>query len=219
GGPRAQYGYLFSHEFQFLAAHGYVVFFTNPRGSQGYGEAHSRAIVNDWGNADYRDLMAWTDYVAAQPYVDPERLGVTGGSYGGYMTLWIIGHTQRFKAAVAQRVVSNWISMWGSSDENWSFQAEFGDKPPWENLENLWRQSPMSSIGNARTPTLILHSEEDHRCPIEQGEQAYVALRTLGVPCEMVRFPDESHGLSREGRTDRRIARLEHMLRWFARYL
>jgi len=196
-----------------------VVYFSNPRGGQGYGEEHAKAIWGDWGSVDYADLMAWADYMTRQPYIDTDRMGVTGGSYGGYMSLWIIGHTQRFKAAVAQRVVSNFVSMWGSSDLNWIFQEIVNDKPPWEDLEGIWSHSPMAHIGNAKTPTLIIHSEHDHRCPIEQGEQAFVALKTLGVDSEMVRFPDEPHGLSRAGRTDRRIVRLNHIKRWFDKYL
>jgi dipeptidyl aminopeptidase/acylaminoacyl peptidase len=219
GGPLVQYGNFFMHEFYYLAAHGYVVYFCNPRGSQGYGEEHAKAIANNWGTADYEDLMAWVDFVEKKPYIDREKMGVTGGSYGGYMTNWIIGHTNRFKAAVTQRCVSNLISMWGSSDFNWAFQEVFGDEAPWENFENYWRQSPMKYIGNAKTPTLVIHSEQDLRCATEQGEQVFVALKKLGVPTEMVRFPDEPHGLSRAGRTDRRIVRLEHILRWFDRYL
>ena len=219
GGPLTQYGYLFMHEFNYLAAQGYVVYFCNPRGGRGYGEAHAKAIYRDWGNKDYIDLMAWADYVASQPYIDPARMGVTGGSYGGYMTVWIIGHTQRFKAAVTQRCVSNFVSMWGSSDFNWSFQTELDNKPPFEDLENYWKHSPIAYIGTARTPTKVIHNEFDLRCPIEQGEQVFVALKRLGVDTEMVRFPDEFHGLSRSGRTDRRIARLNHILSWFEKYL
>ena len=219
GGPLAMYAEFFMHEFYYLAAQGYVVYFSNPRGGQGYGETHAKAIWQDWGNADYADLMSWTDYVAAQPYIDTNRMGVTGGSYGGYMSLWIIGHTQRFQAAVPQRVVSNFVSMWGSSDLNWIFQQVLDNKPPWEDLEKYWKHSPMAYIGNAKTPTLLIHSENDHRCPIEQGEQAFVALKTLGVDAEMVRFPEEPHGLSRIGRTDRRIARLNHIARWMGKYL
>jgi len=219
GGPRVQYGNFFMHEFYFLAAQGYVVYFCNPRGGLGYGEEHAKAIWNNWGTADYEDLMAWVDFVQQKPYIDPERMGVTGGSYGGYMTNWIIGHTDRFKAAVTQRSVSNLISMYGSSDFNWVFQVEFGDKPPWESFENYWRQSPMKYIGNAKTPTLVIHSEQDLRCDMEQDEQVFVALKKLGVDTEMVRFPDEPHSLSRSGRTDRRIERLNHILRWFDRYL
>ncbi len=219
GGPQTQYGNFFMHEFYFLAAHGYVVHFCNPRGGRGYGEEHTKAIYTSWGGADYDDLMAWTDFIASKPYVDKSQMGVTGGSYGGYMTVWIIGHTERFRAAVAQRCVSNFVSMWGSSDFNWQFQQELNDKPPFEDLQKFWDHSPIKYIGSAKTPTLVIHSENDHRCPIEQGEQVFVALKRLGVDSEMVRFPNEFHGLSRNGRTDRRIARLNHIVRWFNKYL
>ncbi len=219
GGPMAQYGNFFMHEFYYLAAHGYVVYFSNPRGGLGYGEEHAKAIWGGWGGADYDDLMAWTDYMLQQPYIDPQRLGVTGGSYGGYMTAWIIGHTKRYQAAVAQRSVTNCVSMWGSSDANWVFQMPWGNKPPYEDIEALWESSPMKHVGNARTPTLVIHSERDMRCPLEQGQQLYVALKTLHVDTELILFPDEPHGLSRVGRTDRRIARLKHIRRWFDRYL
>lgn len=220
GGPLGQYGHAFMHEFYYLAAQGYVVAFSNPRGGRGYGEAHAKAIWNAWGGADYDDIVAWTDLVAAKPYVDSGRLGVTGGSYGGFLTNWIIGHTDRFRAAVTQRCVTNQISTWGACDLNWIFQQEIGaNKPPWENLELYWEHSPLKYIGNAKTPTLIIHSEQDLRCELAQGEQIYVALKVLGVETELVLFPDESHGLSRTGRTDRRIARLNHLLRWFDRYL
>jgi dipeptidyl aminopeptidase/acylaminoacyl peptidase len=219
GGPLTQYGNYFMHEFYFLAAQGYVVHFSNPRGGRGYGEEHAKAIWGGWGGADYADLMAWTDYVAQQSYIDPERMGVGGGSYGGYMTLWIIGHTHRFKAAVTMRCVSNLVSLWGSSDLNWTFQQDLSNKPPFEDLQKFWDHSPIKYIGNAKTPTLVIHNEMDLRCPIEQGEQVFVALKRLGVDSEMVRFPEEFHGLSRSGRTDRRIARLNHILRWFDKYL
>jgi len=219
GGPHIPYGNSFMHEFYFLAAHDYVVYFSNPRGGQGYGEKHATAIQNNWGTVDYEDVMAWADLVAQKPYIDTARMGVTGGSYGGYLTNWVIGHTDRFKAAVTQRCVSNLVSMYGSSDGNWAFQRELGDVPPWEDLENYWRQSPMKHIGNVKTPTLVIHSEQDLRCAIEQGEQVFVALKKLGVETEMVRFPDEPHGLSRSGRTDRRIERLNHILRWFDKHL
>ena len=219
GGPLIQYGHFFMHEFYYLAAQGYVVAFCNPRGGRGYGEAHAKAIWNAWGTVDYDDVMAWADVVARRRYVDRKRMGVTGGSYGGYLTNWIIGHTRRFKAAVTQRSLSNFISMWGSSDGNWGSQEVVGDLPPWENVEAFWDRSPMKYIGNARTPTLVVHSEQDLRCNIEQGEQVYVALKVLGVDTEMVRFPAESHELSRSGRTDRRVARLNAIMGWFDRYL
>ncbi len=219
GGPQTQYGHFFMHEFYYLAAQGYVVYFSNPRGGSGYGEAHTKAIHNAWGTVDYNDLMTWTDLVAQKPYIDQARMGVTGGSYGGYMTNWIIGHTHRFKAAVTQRSVSNLVSMWGSSDFNWSFQETFDNKAPYESIEGLWRESPMKYLADARTPTLVIHNEQDLRCAIEQGEQVFIALKKLGVDTEFVVFPEEPHGLSRTGRTDRRIARLKSISGWFDRYL
>jgi dipeptidyl aminopeptidase/acylaminoacyl peptidase len=220
GGPLAQYGNFIMHEFYFLAAQGYIIYFCNPRGGWGYGEAHAQAIYNNWGGPDYADLMKWADYVQAQPYIDPARMGVTGGSYGGFMTTWIIGHTDRFKAAVTERSVSNMLSMDGSSDLAYRFHALFGaEKHAWEDFDNYWRQSPLKYIANAKTPTLVIHNEADLRCEIEQGEQVFIALKKLGVETEMVRFPGEPHSLSRAGRTDRRIARLLHILGWFDRYL
>ncbi|MFM8319575.1 MAG: prolyl oligopeptidase family serine peptidase, partial [Chloroflexota bacterium] len=147
GGPLTQYGYAFMHEFYYLAAQGFVVSFCNPRGGRGYGEQHGAAIWGAWGTVDYADLMAWADYVASQPYIDPQRMGVCGGSYGGYMTAWIIGHTTRFKAAVAMRCVSNFVSMWGSSDMNWSFQQAVEAGAPFEDLHKHWDRSPMKYIG------------------------------------------------------------------------
>jgi dipeptidyl aminopeptidase/acylaminoacyl peptidase len=214
GGPMLQYGQTFFHEFHFLAGQGYVVFFTNPRGSRGYGNDFVSAIVGDFGGPAYADLMAWTDYVAALPYVDENRLGVTGGSYGGYMTNWIVGHTDRFQGAVTQRSLSNLISFNGSSDV-WLFELLFAGKPAWEALEDYWRQSPLAYVGNVTTPTLIIHSEQDLRVAQEQAEQFFKALRSRGVKTELILFPEESHGLSRGGRTDRRVARLQHILRWF----
>jgi len=220
GGPLTQYGFFFMHEFFYLASHGYVVYFCNPRGGQGYGEAHAKAIYyGKWGTVDFADLMAWADYMKVQPYIDPNRMGVTGGSYGGYMTVWIIGHTDRFKAAVSQRCVSNLISLWGASDFNWSFQTIFDDKAPYENLDVLWECSPIKHIDTASTPTLVIHSLQDLRCAIEQSEQVYVALKNLGVETEFLIFPDSPHGVSRTGRTDRKIVRLQGILDWFERYL
>jgi len=219
GGPQTQYGNMYMHEFYYLAAAGYVVYWSNPRGSQGYGEAHTGSIYGQWGTVDYDDVMAWADYAAKLPYIDPERMGVTGGSYGGYMTVLIIGRTGRFKAAVAQRVVSNFLSFYGSSDLNFGLEHLAGTAAPWDDMATCWAQSPISAIGNAKTPTLVIHSENDHRCDQEQGEQVFIALRRLGVPTELLLLPGESHGVSRGGRTDRRIARLEHMLGWFERYV
>ncbi len=219
GGPLLQYGHYFMHEFHYLAAQGYVVYFSNPRGGLGYGEEHAKAIWGAWGTKDYEDLMAWSDNIAERPFIDRDRMGVTGGSYGGYMTCWILGHTDRFGAAVIQRCVSNFISMWGSSDYNWIFQQVINNKAPFEDLANAWDRSPLKYIANVKTPALVIHSEDDFRTPIEQGEQVFVALKRLGIDTEFVRFPGESHGMSRQGRTDRRIVRLEHILRWMNKYL
>jgi len=220
GGPQVQYGNSFMHEFFYLAAQGYVVYFSNPRGGQGYGEEHCKAIWNKWGTVDYDDVQAWWEFMMQQPFIDTERMGVTGGSYGGYMTSMIIGRSNQFKTAVSQRAVNNLVSMWGSSDYNWAFQQSIGEnKPPFENLDTYWEQSPMKYVGNAKTPTLVIHSQSDFRVAQEQGEQLYVALKRLGVDTEMVLFPNEPHGLSRGGRTDRRIDRLNHILRWLDKYL
>ncbi len=195
GGPQMQYGNLYSHEMAYLAGLGYVVYWSNPRGGQGYGEEHAKSIFGKWGTVDYDDVMAWTDFMAQKPYIDTDRMGVTGGSYGGYMTTLIIGRTDRFKAAVAQRVVSNFISFYGSSDLNWGLENLAGSPAPWEDMEANWSQSPISAIGNAKTPTMVFHSEQDYRCDKEQGEQVYVALKRLGVDTELILFPGESHGL------------------------
>lgn len=218
GGPRTQYGNTFFHEFQLLAAKGYVVFYSNPRGSQGYGEEFAGAIVKDWGNLDYKDIMAGVDYLITKPYVESKRLGVTGGSYGGYMTNWIVGHTNRFKAAVTQRSVVNLVSFLGSSDFGYDDHREFGGQP-WNNFEEYVRMSPITYVEKIRTPLLILHNEQDLRCSIEQAEQLFTALKVLKRKVEFVRFPEEPHGLSRHGRPDRRLARLEWILKWFDRYL
>lgn len=219
GGPLVQYGKFFMHEFYYLAAQGYVVYFCNPRGGRGYGEEHARSINGAWGTADYDDVMAFAEFMAEKSYISKPRMGVTGGSYGGYMTVWIIGHSEMFKGAVTQRCVSNFISEWGSSDYNWTFEKELEAGMPFEDLKKYWDMSPIQYIGNAKTPTLVIHSENDLRCPIEQGEQVFVALKRLGVDTEFVRFPDEFHGLSRSGRTDRRVVRLKHIVRWFEKYL
>ncbi|MCB1216185.1 S9 family peptidase [bacterium] len=222
GGPHVAYGRSIMHEFHYLSGLGYVVFFCNPRGSHGYGEAHVSAISRAWGDNDYSDCMKFTDAVLRRfTNIDKERVGVTGGSYGGYMTNWIIGHTQRFAAAVTQRCVSNFLSFQGSSDVGFLFHHVFGKdaRTPWEDKERFLAMSPMTFIPKAKTPTLVVHSENDLRCPIEQGEQVYVQLKLQGVETEFVRFPEESHGLSRGGRTDRRIERLERISGWFDRYL
>ena len=218
GGPRVQYAHTFFHEMQYLAAKGYVVFYTNPRGGSGKGETWAEAIAKGWGELDYRDCMAAADYLEKQKYINPKKMGVTGGSYGGYMTNWIIGHTNRFQAAVTQRSVVDLKSFFGSSDIGYALNREF-DGYPWNNKENYEKCSPITYFQKVKTPVLIIHSEKDLRCNIEQGEQMFAMLKVLNKTVEMVRFPDEPHGLSRHGRPDRRIARLEWMEKWFKKYL
>jgi len=219
GGPLMQYAKVFMHEFYFLAAQGYVVYFCNPRGGRGYGEAHAKATLNNMGGPEYNDLMAWVELVAQKPFIDPQRMGVTGGSYGGYMTNFIVARTQRFKAAVTQRCISNRISDYGAKDTNWQRKFVFDRKDPWDDVMAYWRQSPLNEVKGVQTPTLIIHSEQDMMCAYDQAEQFFVALKVLGVDTELISFPEENHNLSRSGRTDRRVARLHHILRWFDKYL
>jgi dipeptidyl aminopeptidase/acylaminoacyl peptidase len=221
GGPRGVYGFSFMHEFQLLAAQGWVVLSTNPSGSGGYEEAFQAGLPGHYGEQDYQDLMAAVDYVLAHyDFIDADRLGVLGGSYGGFMTNWIVTHTDRFKAAVTMRSISNWLSMFGCSDIGWTFgRWEMGGTVPWRDEEAYLAKSPIRYVEHVTTPTLIIHSEEDYRCPMEQAEQFYTALKVLGVPTELIRFPGEHHGLSREGKPQHREARLHHILRWFTTYL
>ena len=218
GGPQTQYGFTFYHEMLLLASRGYVVFYTNPRGGAGMGETFADAITADWGSIDYLDCMAAADYLERLPYVDGKRLGVTGGSYGGFMTNWIVGHTRRFRAAVTQRSVVSLHSFLGSSDYGYQFDREF-DGYPWTNPEVYRRCSPLTYARNITTPLLILHSEQDMRCGIEQAEQLFATLKLMKRRVEFVRFPEEPHGLSRHGRPDRRVARLGWIVGWFDRYL
>ena len=160
--------------------------------------------------------MRWTNYLKSLKYVDQNKMGVTGGSYGGFMVNWIIGHTNAFASAVSEVSIINRTSSYGTSDWNWLREEAFGDEPPWENIENYLRQSPLISIANTSTPTLVINNENDMRCPVEQGEQLFVALKRIGVDTEMIRFPDEFHSLNR---TDRKIIRLNQMLIWFDKYL
>ncbi len=219
GGPHGMYGWAYCHEFQVLAAEGYGVAYANPRGSQGYGETFLACTRGAWGEADMPDLMAVVDAVLAQGWADPERLGVCGGSYGGYMTNWIIGHTDRFRAAVSMRCVSELVSMYGTSDIGVYFSEWEIGATPWDDPERYRRLSPLTYAPNIRTPLLLLHAEEDWRCPIAQAEQLFTWLRRLGRTVELVRFPGEGHNLTRSGRPRHRLEHLEHELRWFRTYL
>jgi len=219
GGPTAMYTGSFFFEFQLLCAAGIGVVFTNPRGSQGYGQDFCAAIRGNWGYLDYRDVMAGMETALDRfDWIDPDRLGVAGGSYGGYMTSWIIGHTDRFRAACSMRAINNMYSAFGDigymRDEYWA-----DGKPPWAAPEVYLEQSPLSFADNFKTPTLVIHSEDDYRCPIEQAEQLFVALKKAGVAAEFIRFPGESHGLSRNGQPWHRVYRLKSIVDWFERYL
>jgi len=188
--------------------------YTNPQGSQGYGHTFADAITGKWAEPAMNDLMAAVDYVLELGYTDPERCYVTGGSYGGYMTNWVIGHTNRFKAAVTQRSICDLASFFGTSDMGWDLEADF-HAVPWKNPELYAKWSPITYANNIETPLCIIHSENDLRCPMEQAERLYAPLKYMGKDVRLLRFPESSHGLSRGGRPDRRIKRLEFMLEWF----
>ena len=220
GGPHAQYGWVFFDEFQVQAGAGYAVVYTNPRGSQGYGEAFTRAVVGDWGGGDFADVMAGLDEALRRaPWIDPDRLGVLGGSYGGFLTSWTVGHTDRFRAACSERAVNYHPSMFGTSDIGHLFnEVEIGGLP-WEMPDKYAERSPLTHAKNIHTPLLIIHSEDDLRCPIEQGEQLFVALKKQRKDAVFVRFPDENHELSRSGKPRHRLERFRIILDWFTRRL
>jgi len=219
GGPHAQYGWSFFHELQVLAGMGYVVFYMNPRGSDGYGETFRRSVVRDWAGKDYVDLMSSLDQLIERTgYLDTNRLGVGGGSYGGYMTNWIIGQTNRFSAAVAMRSISNLVSEYSQHDIVLWGVLQLGP-PPWPDLDELWRRSPIRYVQSVRTPLLLTAGEMDLRCAMSQSEEMFGALRLLGKTVELVRFPEESHDLSRNGRPDRRVERLKRIAGWYERFL
>ncbi|MBI4337501.1 MAG: S9 family peptidase [Chloroflexi bacterium] len=219
GGPHALYGNVFMQELHLLAAQGYVVLFTNPRGSTGYGYPFAAAIRGEWGNKDYLDIMAGVDYLLGQGYVDEKRMAVMGGSYGGYMTLWVAGHTDRFAAAIADRALGDLALQYAISDPLGMLYMEADFGKPQESLERFWRCSPIAFYDKMKTPMLLIASENDFRCNIAQSEQAFTALRRQGIPAEFVRFPEENHGLSRAGKPSRRVDRLERMVDWLGRWL
>ena len=219
GGPAGQYGVDWFHEFQVYAAKGYAVFFTNPRGSTGYGRKFQRGIELQWGGNDYIDIMNGVRAaIAANPWIDTTRLGVTGGSYGGYMTNWIVGHTNLFKAAVTLRSISNFISDDGTRDGAYGHKGDFGGDI-FEKYDLYWDRSPLKYVKNVTTPILVLHSDNDFRVPIEQGEQWYRALKHLGKTAEIVFFPRENHNLTRTGEPRHIVESMNWQLYWFDRYL
>ena len=219
GGPAGMYGVDWYHEFQVYAAKGYGVFFSNPRGSTGYGEEFARAIKNNWGKMDYTDVMTGLDEaIRRNSWIDTDNLGVTGGSYGGFMTNWIVGHTNRFKAAVTLRSVVNFISDEGTRDGAYGHEEDFNGIL-FDSFDQYWEASPLKHAKNVKTPTLILHSDNDFRVPLEQGEQWFRALKKFGVTTELVLFPRENHNLTRNGEPKHVVESMNWQLYWFARFI
>lgn len=219
GGPKTVYGTVYFHEMQYWANKGFFVLFMNPRGSDGYGDKFAD-IRGKYGTIDYEDLMVFTDKVLdSYPAIDRFRIGVTGGSYGGFMTNWIIGHTSRFKAAVSQRSISNWISFFGTSDIGYYFTDDQNTATPWSSHRKLWEHSPLKYADKVQTPTLFIHSEEDYRCWLAEGLQMYTALKYHGVVSRLVLFKGENHDLSRTGKPRHRVRRLKEITEWFEKYL
>lgn len=218
GGPKTVYGEVFYHEMQVWANMGYFVFFCNPRGGDGRGNEFAD-IRGKYGTIDYDDLMKFTDEVIKNYPIDKLRVGVTGGSYGGFMTNWIIGHTDRFACAASQRSIANWFSKFGTTDIGYYFNVDQNASSPWDNPEKLWWHSPMKYANKVKTPTLFIHSEEDYRCWLTEGIQMFTSLKYHGVPAKLCMFRGENHELSRSGKPRHRVKRLEEMTSWFELYL
>ena len=218
GGPKCLYGECFYHEMQLWASMGYIVFFCNPRGGDGKGNAFAD-LRHNFGNIDYEDLMDFTDYVLQlYPCIDQKRVAVTGGSYGGYMTNWIVGHTDRFCCGATQRSISNWVTEVTASDYGIDFAVEQQFDDIYNCAEELWSYSPLKFANNVKTPLLFIHAFEDYRCPIDQAYQYYTALICRGVPTRMVAFKGENHELSRSGKPKHRSKRLQEITAWIEKY-
>jgi dipeptidyl aminopeptidase/acylaminoacyl peptidase len=219
GGPHSAYGYIFDHEFQWMAAKGYVVLYPNPRGSTSYGQEFGNIIQYAYPGDDFKDLMAGVDELIARGWVDPQKLGVTGGSGGGVLTNWVIGHTDRFKAAVSQRSIADWAGFWYTADFS-EFTPMWFRGAPWEQEADYKARSPITYIQNVHTPLMLIEGESDFRTPpADGGEQMFRALKYLKRTVVMVRFPGESHELSRSGKPVHRVERLENIVAWFDKYL
>jgi dipeptidyl aminopeptidase/acylaminoacyl peptidase len=219
GGPHTAYGYIFDHEFQWMAAKGYVVLYPNPRGSTSYGQQFGNIIQYHYPGDDFKDLMIGVDEVLKRGYIDPKKLGVTGGSGGGLLTDWIVGHTDRFAAAVAQRDIASWAAWWYAADFT-LFQPSWFKAPPFQDPQDYVNRSPITYIQNVHTPLMLVLGEADFRTPpAAGGEEMFRALKFLKRPVVMVRFPGESHELSRSGQPWHRVERLEHIVGWFDKYL
>jgi dipeptidyl aminopeptidase/acylaminoacyl peptidase len=219
GGPHTAYGYAFTFEFQIIAAHGIGVAFGNPRGSQTYGHRYSDAITGDWGGLDTTDVLSLLDAAIANASIDTERIGIAGGSYGGFMTTWLLGHTKRFAAGVSMRAVNDFVSEVGAADLGWFLEREL--EATWDgDGRTLFEKSPMRAASKIAVPLLVEHSDRDYRCPIDQGEQLFTLLRRLGrTDTEFVRFTGDGHNLSRTGKPRNRILRLRAITHWFVRHL
>lgn len=219
GGPRVAFGNTMFHEMQVFANNGYFVMLCNPRGGDGRGDEFAD-LREKYGTIDFQDFMEFVDHVCEQyPAIDTARIGVTGGSYGGWMTNWIIGHTDRFQAACSQRSIANWTGMEGTADIGYYFAKGQTGASHREDRDLQWQQSPLRYADHVTTPTLFLHGEEDYRCWKLEAIQMFTALQLRGVPSRLCLFPGENHELSRSGRPRQRLRRLEEMLRWYQRYL
>jgi dipeptidyl aminopeptidase/acylaminoacyl peptidase len=219
GGPHAAYGYIFEHEFQWMAAKGYVVLYPNPRGSTTYGQDFGNIIQYHYPGDDYKDLMAGVDDVIRRGYIDDKKLGVTGGSGGGLLTNWIVGQTNRFAAAVSQRDIASWGGWWYTADLT-LFQPNWFKAPPFDDEQEFKARSPLTYIKNVKTPMMFILGEADYRTPPGAGgEEMFRALKFRKIPTVMVRFPNESHELSRSGQPWHRIERLENIVGWFDHWL
>ncbi len=220
GGPAATSGNAFFFEYQLLASEGWGIMYNNPRGSKGYGEEHARGVIGEWGRNDYLDLMAAVDRASELDWVDVDRLGVTGGSYGGYMTNWMVTQTGRFRAAATFRSISNLYTKYGCSDIGFYHNRKgMGGADLWDEEDFIMSRSPIRYAPRVTTPILIVHAEEDYRCPMEQAEQWYSALKRLGVTTQFVRYAGENHELSRSGKPQNRVDRLRRLVAWFAEHL
>jgi dipeptidyl aminopeptidase/acylaminoacyl peptidase len=218
GGPHSAYGEGWFDEFHNITGAGMFVLYTNPRGSGGYGAEFTYSTRGRWGMEDYEDLMKAVDIAIERDDVDPERLGVTGGSYGGFMTAWVTTKTDRFKAAQTDRMICNWFSWYGTSEAQGLTEFEFYGKP-WDNPELYWDLSPIKYVANVTTPTLIVQSEEDHRTPMTDAEQWFMSLEKQGVPVEFMRYPRSNHNLSRTGEPWLLVDRLGRLRQWFTHWL
>jgi dipeptidyl aminopeptidase/acylaminoacyl peptidase len=220
GGPHSAYTNMYSYEMQSLTAQGYAVLFLNPRGSVGYGQSVTQACRGDFGNGDYRDIMTGLAHALnTYPFIDASRLGIAGGSYGGLMTNWIIGQTNKFKAAVSQRCISNWVSFYNTSDIGISYTEGIVGGNIWENADRLWQRSPIAHVQDVETPLLLIHGEADLRCPVSQADELYTALKRWDKTTKLIRYPASNHTLLKSGKPSYRVDLLEQVCAWMKQYV